>query len=205
MDTKTLEKSVLEKIPAIPYLVDQVGAAMDWTRESLSEDDYRKVLKVTINVANYCMRTSEANFFKTHLVIGSLISNIDDVFSNEKFKMFDTASKAVERTCKDIIVPEEDTLANGCFKALSMHLVPLARKDQESLSVMLYGILQDLKDISDGILAAGEKTAITAADYVTVLGYAWTIQNLTHANLNLYNDTSAIINEILILLNKLNF
>ena len=205
MDVDTLDKSIIEKVPAIPYIVDQVGAAMKWTKETLSEDDYRKVLGVALKVANFASRTSNQNFFKTHLVIASLIANIDDVFEHENFKIFDTASKAVENTCRDVVVPKEMTLNNGCFKAISMHIVPLARKDQDSLAVMLCGILQDLQEIAKGMEGTEEKAPITASDYVTILGYAWVIQNLMHSNINLYNEISSILNEILILLNNLNY
>ena len=205
MDTETLEKSIIEKVPTIPYIVDQVGAAMKWTKETLPEDDYRKILGVALKVANYTSRTSSQNFFKTHLVIASLIANIEGVLEHDNFKIFDTASKSVENTCKDVIVPKELTLNNGCFKAISMHIVPLAKKDQDSLTIMLCGILQDLQEIAKGMEGTEEKAPITASDYVTILGYAWVIQNLMHSKVNLYNEISSILNEILILLNNLNY
>lgn len=205
MDTELLEKSIIELLPAIPYIVDQVGAAMNWVKDEKEESEYRKALGIALKVADYAARTSEANFYKTHLVVASLLSNIPNAIDNEKFKIFDTASKAVEKTLKDITVDEKLTQERGCFKALSMHLVPLAVKNQDNLVIMLFGILKDLEEITAGMSKADVHSPITREDYVVILGYALTVFNLFNSNLNLLNETAVVLNDIQVILNSINY
>ena len=138
MDTAVLEKSIYSSLPAIPFLIDQVEVALKWAKEALDESEYRKALKVALNVTEYVGRTSEANFFKIHLVTASILSNIPNALEDERFKTFETASRAVETALKRLKVDERVTEEAGCFKALILHLVPLASEDQDCLVIMSF-------------------------------------------------------------------
>ena len=93
-----LENSIIEGLPQIPYIIDQVGAALKWAHEELKEAEYEELLRVVLDVANYTKEVSEPNFYKTHLIIASVLSALKNPKENKKFEVFDTASKAVERT-----------------------------------------------------------------------------------------------------------
>ena len=206
MEASLLEKSILELLPSIPYIVDQVGSAMDWLKEEKKDDgEYIKALKVALKVANYASKISEVNFFKTNLIIASLLSNIPNALENERFKVFDTASKSVENTLRNVIIDSRVQEERGCFKALTMHITPLMEKDQEAAAIMLCGILQDLEDIHRVMTKADVKSPITREDYVILLGYTMVISNIYHAGINILNETAVILNDIQIILNELSY
>lgn len=204
--TKTrLEKGIIELLPQIPYVIDQIGEALKWAKEELSEGEYNKTLKVAYEVAEFAKSISDPNFFKTHLVIASILSNIEDAVENKKFEKFDTASKAVEKALKDLVVDKKTIEEKGCFKAILLHLVPLAKKDENLFATALIGIKNDLEEITKEIEKANVNTPITAHDYVTILGYAFVMDNIRMARLNLLEKSWNIYNKITILLNNIKY
>lgn len=205
MTKNKLEKGIIELLPQIPYVIDQVGEALKWAKEVLPEGEYNKTLKVAFEVTQFAKDISDPNFFKTHLVIASILSNIEKAKENKKFEKFDTASKATERALDDLIVDKKSIEEKGCFKALLLHLVPLAKKDENLFVVSLIGIKNDLEEIVKGMEKANIKTPITAQDYVTILGYAFILDNIRMARLNLLEKSWKIYNEINILLNNINY
>lgn len=205
MDTELIKKSIIEYLPSIPYIVDQVGFAMDWVKEVKEENEYIKILKTALKVAEYTSKISENNFYKTYLVTASMLSNIPNVMEDEKFKTFDTASKSVEKVLKEIIIDPKVQEERGCFKSLSVHITPLMSKDQDAATIMLCGILEDLEEIASGMEKANVKAPITREDYVIILGYTMVVTNIYNAKINILNETASILNKIQIILNKLNY
>ena len=197
-----LKKAILAEVPQVPFVLDQVGAAIDWSIADHEEGSVVKTLEIALDVAKYVRSISEPNFYKTHLLIASLIGDIEGVLENDKFKMYQTASGATEKTISSIMLDKSLIEKYGCFKALSIHLAQVYRIKEEYLMLLLYGILHDLKDITAGLKQAKVKAPITPQDYISVLGYAYTIQNFKISNFNLLNETKAIINEISIILNN---
>ena len=63
----------------------------------------------------------------------------------------------------------------------------------------------DLEEIVEGMKKVDEKTPITSKDYVTILGYAVIMANIRMANLKLLDRTYEIYNNIIKLLNGLNY
>ena len=203
--SKMLEKSIYEVLPQIPYVIDQVGEALKWAKEVLKEGEYNKTLKVAYEVAQFAADISNPNFYKTHLVLASILSNIPNVLEEERFKNFDTASKATENAIKDLFLPPEDIEKHGCFKAILLHIVPLAKKDESLFAVALIGIKYDLLEIIEGMDKVEYKIPITAQDYVSILGYAVVMDNIRMSNLALLNRTYAIYNGIIKLLNNIKY
>ena len=196
-----LKKGILEQIPQIPYVVDQVGDAIEWCIEGHDEGVVVKTLEASLDVAHYVKDTSDRNFYKTQYLVASLIGDIPNVLEDERFEKFKTTSGATEKAIKSIKIDDDLVQKRGCFNALSVHITNLARNDEDGLVVALYGILHDIKDIVSGIKKAGEKSALTPQDYITVLGYAYVMTNLRMANLNLLETTRSVVNEISIILN----
>lgn len=205
MAKNKLEKSIYELLPQIPYVIDQVGEAIKWVKEELSEGEFNKALKVAYEVAQFASNISNPSFFKTHLVLASLLSNIPDVLTKEKFSNFDTASKATENAVRELAVPSEKTEEQGCFKAVMLHLIPLAKKDETIFAVALIGMKYDLEEILEGMKKVDVKSPVTAQDYVTILGYALVIANIRMSNLKLLDRTYEIYNDIVKLLNGINY
>lgn len=199
------EQGIIEELPQIPYVVDQVDDALKWAKETLSEGDYNKLLKVAYDVTKFVKSISEPNFFKTHLVVASILSNIPDATTNERFKRFDTASKATENAYNLLNIDPNEIEKHGCFKTTLLHLVPLAKENEDLFAISLIGIKHDLKEIVAGMEVAGVKTPITAPDYITILGYALIMANIRMSNLKLLDRTHTIYNEVLILLNSLQY
>ena len=98
MNIEQLEKALIESVPQIPYVVDQIGFAMKWAKEAQDEGTYYNTIAHALEVAKYVHAVSEANFYKVHLVIGALLMDIDNPVADERFKPFDSASKSVENT-----------------------------------------------------------------------------------------------------------
>ena len=205
MTIEKLEQSIYEILPQIPYVVDQVGEAIKWAKEELKEGELNKALKVAYEVAKFTASISNPNFFKTHLVVASILSNIDDVTKKERFKTFDTTSKSVEKALNDLLVTPERIKDLGCFKAVLLQLIPLFKKDEDLFTIALINIKFDLKEITDTLAQANIKEPITAKDYVTILGYALVIANIRMANLKMLDRTYSIYNDIVKLLNGLNY
>ena len=198
-----LKADIIAQVPQVPFVIDQVGSAIDWCVEVNSEKgDVVKLLECALEVATYIKNTSEPNFYKTHLLIATLIGDIDDVFENSKFDQFRTASGAVEKAIKEIRLDPNTVKERGCFNALNIHLAKLARTNEDYLVLALYGILCDLKEITAGLKKANVKTPITSQDYITVLGYAYVLANLRMTGIIFLDKTQTLINKIAIILNS---
>ena len=202
MNIELLEKQLIELMPQIPYVVDQVGAAMKWVKEVQDEGDYYNTISYAIEVAKYVQKVSNPNFYKVHLVISALLMDIDKPFEDERFKIFDSASKSVENALRTIKLDEGNLETYGCFKAMNIHTTQLAQKDEDLFVVYMLALLEDLKDISKGMKEVGAKSPITPEDYVKVMGYDLVLSNLRMANLSLLNDSREVVNTIDIMLNN---
>ena len=202
MNIEQLEKALIESVPQIPYVVDQIGFAMKWAKEAQDEGTYYNTIAHALEVAKYVHAVSEANFYKVHLVIGALLMDIDNPVADERFKPFDSASKSVENTLQTLKVNEKTVEDYGCFKAMTMHVVQLAHKDEDCFVIYMLAMLKDLEDISRGMKEVGAKSPITAEDYVKVLGYDLVMANIRMSNLSLLNTTREVLNNITIKLNN---
>ena len=196
-----LKAGILAELPQVPFIIDQVSDAVDWCVEEHDPGIIVKLLETSLDVARYVKEISDPNFYKTHLVIASLIADIPNVIEDERFKKFQTASGAVEKSVKNVIVDPDLLVERGCFNSLNIHLTQLQKIDENCLVIMLYGILHDLKEITSGLKSTCAKSPITPQDYITVLGYAYVMSNLRMARLPLADRTKVIINNIQIILN----
>lgn len=201
-DFKEVKNAILSELPQIPFIIDQVDNAIDWCIEAHDKGVVARVLNTALDVAKYVKEISDPNFYKTHLVIAALIGDIDGVLEDEKFGMYKTASHAVENTIKKVIIDPKLTEERGCFNALNIWLTRLAREDENAFVVLLYGILNDLKEVVAGLKQVNSKAPITPQNYITVLGYAYVLSNIRMANLNLLDRTRVLVNEIEVLLNN---
>jgi len=197
-----LEKSIIEQLPQIPYVIDQVGEALKWAKEVLDEGEYNRMLKIAYDVTEFTKSISDPNFFKTHYVIATILSGIENAKSDERFVKFDSASKAVEKTLDLIAIDPKNIEEKGCFKSIMMHLIPLAKENMELFTVELINIKHVLTDILEGTKKANVKSPITAANYISILGYALVIANIRMANLKMTNEAYKIYNEISVILNN---
>lgn len=197
-----IEDSIIQQLPQIPYVIDQVGEALKWAKEVLNEGEYNKLLKLTYDVATFTQSVSDPNFFKTHYVIATILSTIENAKKDERFSKFDSASKAVEKTLDTITITPESIEKNGCFKSVMLHLIPLAKENMELFTIGLMGIKHALSDILEGIKEAEIKSPITANDYITILGYALVMANIRMANLHMPNYAYEVYNEISVMLNN---
>lgn len=202
MTTLNLRESILEKLPQIPYVIDQVGEALAWAQEILDEGEFNQLLSVTDEITGYVASISDPNFFKTHLVIASILSNIPDAVQQERFQKFVTSSGATQTALKKLGITQQEIEDKGCFKSLLLHLVPLAKEDESLFAISLIGIKHNLLNIKTGMSKADVKTPITSTDYISVLGYALVMANLRMANLKLLDKTYQIYNDILVILNN---
>lgn len=197
-----LEESIIEQLPQIPYVVDQVGDALKWAKEVLGEGEYNHVLEVAYDVTEFTKKVSVPNFFKTHYVVATILSNINGVLQDERFSRFDSASKSVEKALKDLIIDPKEIEERGCFKTIMTHLIPLAKRDIELFTVGLIGIKNDLKAILEGIKKANVKTPVTGNDYISILGYALVIANIRMSKIEMTNEAYEVYNDITIMLNN---
>ena len=199
-----LEDGIIEQLPQIPYVVDQVGEALKWAKEVLNEGEYNRMIRSTREVAEFTKAVSDPNFYKTHYVIAAILSAINGVvpLEGERFAKFDSTSKAVEKALKALVINPKDIEERGCFKAILLKLVPLAKENMELFTVGLIGIKHDLLSILEGFKVANVKTPITGNDYISVLGYALVMANLRMANLKLTNEAYKVYNDISIMLNN---
>ena len=196
-----LKESIIEELPQVPYVLDQVGEALDWCIESHEEGVITKLLETALDVARYAKEISDPNFYKTHLVIAALLADIPNVFEDERFQKFNSTSGIVEKSVRNVTIDKSLIEKRGCFNSLNIHLTNISRVDENCMVVMLYGILHDLEEVVAGLKSVETKSPITPQDYITVLGYAYVMANLRMANLKLADRTKVLINKIEILLN----
>ena len=197
-----LAKSIIEELPQIPYVLDQVGEALAWTKEELDEGEYNRMLKTTYDVTEYVKTISDPHFFKVHYVIATILSHLENPLENPRFSKFDSASGAIEKALRSLTVPNSKVEEKGCFKSLMLHLIPLAKENIELFTIILINIKNDISSITEGIKKAEIKSPITSSDYVTVLGYALVMANIRMANLTLAGGAHKIFNDITIMLNN---
>lgn len=197
-----LEKNIIEKLPQIPYVIDQVGEALKWAQETLNEGTYNNMLKTVTEVVDYVNSISEPHFFKVHYVTASILSFIPKVLESENLSKFSSASKSVEDALSKLVVTPKIIEEKGCFKGLMLHLIPLAKANIDLFTIALIGIKNDLEDLIAGIKQANIKAPITGNDYITVLGYALVMANIRMANLSLPQWTHHVYNDISVILNN---
>ena len=197
-----MRNSIMAELPQIPYVMDQVSDALDWAEGIMTESKFEHTLRVTLDVAKYVKSISDPNFFKTHLVVGSILAKIPNVLKEEKFARFDTASKAVEKAVEALVEPESEVEKRGPFKSLAIHLIPLAQAKEEYFILELIEIKHNLKEILDGMKPVNVKTPITPKDYIYLLGIALVMANMRMANLKFSNEAYKVYNEIEIMLNN---
>ena len=199
---ETVKQSIIAELPQVPFVIDQVDKAINWCIEAHDSGIVNRILNTSLDVARYVKKVSDPNFYKTHLLISALIGDIPNVLQDEQFAIFRTASGAVEKTIKKVIVDKKLSEERGCFNALTIWLTQLAREDEEAFVVMLYGVLNDLKDLIAGLKEVGVKTPVTPQNYITVLGYAYVLSNIRMADLKLLDKTREVINEVEVILNN---
>lgn len=197
-----LEDSIIQQLPQIPYVIDQVGEALKWAKDVLSEGKYNEILKLTYDVTVFTQSVSNPNFFKTHYVIATILSAIENADKDERFEKFRTASDAVEKTLKAIVVDPKDVEEKGCFKSIMLHLIPLAKESMELFTINLIGIKHNLLDVVESAKKVDVNSPITGKDYVIILGYALVMANIRMANLHMSNEAYKVYNEISVMLNK---
>lgn len=202
---ENLEQSILSELPQVPYVMDQVGAALDWAKGELSEGEYNRMLSTVYDVTLYTKSVSEAAFFKVHYVTAAILSFLKDPKKDERFKQFDTASKAVEKALDGISVTQEKIEKIGCFKAILTTLVPLARENQDLFAVALIGVKHDILAITEGMQTVDTKAPITPQDYITILGYSLVMTELKVSNIDILDKVYPIYNGINILLNNIKY
>lgn len=202
MINEQLEQGIMEYVPQIPFVVDQVVEAINWAREALSEGIYHRTLNIALDVAKYANEVSDPNFYKTHLLLASILCEIDNAENDPRFEKFKSPSQAIEKAIRGITVDDKLVEERGCFKAIAIHLAPMAKTNGEYLTIALIGIKHDLLEIANGMKEAGVKTPITPKDYITVLGYANVMANLRMSNLKMLDSTYEVFNSIEILLNN---
>lgn len=198
---KNLSKAIVAELPQIPFIIDQVSEAINWCSEAHDAGSVVRYLETALDVAKFVREISDPNFYKTHLVIAALIADIPNVLEDERFEIFKSASCSVENSIKKVTVNQELIKDRGCFNALNIHLTQLAKQDENCFTVMLFGILHDLQDLTRGLKEANVKSPVTPQDYITALGYAYVMSNLRMANLPLLDRTKVVVNNIQIILN----
>lgn len=198
-----LEQSLIEALPQVPYVIDQVGEALKWAKEEAPEGMYNKIVETAYEVANYAKDISNPNFYKTHLVIASILSNIEKASEQERFSTFDTTSKATEKALKGLCISPECVEKYGCFKSILIHFVPVAKENEDVFAVALIGIKHDIQEILKGMEKAKIKTPITSEDYITILGYSYVMANIRMSKVSMLDKTRKIYNDIEILLNSI--
>ena len=160
--TKELEKGIIEQLPQIPYVIDQVAEALNWAREEFDEGTYKSMIGVTYDVAMYIKSISDPNFFKVHYVIATILSYIEGAEKHNNFEKFKSASGAVESVLGNLIVNTDNVQKYGCFKSLSLHLIPMANNNTEVFTIGLIQVKHDLQEILNGMKTAKVKTPITS-------------------------------------------
>ena len=197
-----LEDSIIQQLPQIPYIIDQVGEALDWAKEVLNEGEYNRMLKLTYDVVMFTQSVSNQHFFKVQYVVATILSTIKNAKEDERFAKFKSASNAVEEALDAIAVNPKDIEEKGCFKSIMLHLIPLAKENMELFAIGLLGIKHNLLDVVEGFKKVDVKSPITGKDYIIVLGYALVMSNIRMANIHMTNEAHKIYNEISIMLNK---
>lgn len=197
-----LKKEILESLPQIPLIIDQVGAALDLVEKELDEGKVYRNFTDVLKVVEFTKAISEPKFFKTHLVVASALLSIPKVLEKEEFKLFDSASGAVRKAVEAVTVSDQLIEDKGCFKALTLNLASLAKENQEYLALALFAMLGDLQEIVKVNKVTKEKTPITPSDYITILGYMVAMNGLGTVKTDFLGRTKEIMNEIKILLNS---
>lgn len=197
-----LEDSIIQQLPQIPYILDQVGEALNWAKEVLNEGEYNRMLKLTYDVVMFTQSVSNQHFFKIQYVVATILSTIKNAKEDKRFSKFKSASNAVEEALDAIAVNPKDVEEKGCFKSIMLHLIPLAKENMELFAIGLLGIKHNLLDVVEGFKKVDVKSPITGKDYIIVLGYALVMSNIRMANIHMTNEAYKIYNEISIMLNK---
>lgn len=202
-DQSTLiERSIMESLPQVPYVLDQVGAAMKWRKKETCKNSYEETLRTTLDLCKYVRTISEGNFYKAHLVTAFLLMGIDNCLNKEEFDFFRSASGAIEDSIRSITLDKDLVKEKGYYRALAIRVSELAVENEEYLALILFNILLGLRETSSGMSVANVKVPITFEDYTEVLGAALLIAYFRLSNKSLLFTTRDIINSIEILLNE---
>lgn len=202
-----LSKSIIEQLPQIPYIVDQVGLAIDKVFEKLQTEEALKVLEDTLSVIDYTLKVSQPQFFKTHLVLVSLLASISSKLSEEELSKFDTASGTFKQKFEQYRIDKSNVEKVGEYKATTMHLTNLAQNEQDlfTLSILnINSLLEKFLNMKQEVALDEDYKKMTQ---YTVMGYAVVEVNLRMIlnNINLLQPSRDAYNRFMILLNKFSY
>lgn len=195
--TDMLINSIMEYVPQVTFVLEQIGQAINIAKENYSEAELEEVLKVTVKVAKYAKEVSNSEaFFKYHLIVISLLQNIEDM---SKLSMFETQSNKVINGIQALNTSEEDVKAKGWVRATVLQLANLYNTDQDLFAVSMLS----MQEILDKIATSYATTKVlTNEENIAVLRLALVEQTIRMNKYQYLAPVSAIMNNILVTLNK---
>jgi hypothetical protein len=197
MTVEKLIKSIVAELPQIPFVTEQVGAAIDLAKKELDEEQLEKTLRITLEVTNYARQTSSDNFFKFHLVVISLLRNIPNIQKNKRFSMFETVSNLVGNKLS-LLEETETEIERGKYKGEILKLIRLFNADQDLFLLEIITLIDELKPLT-------LKEELSVEELLDIVGYAYVENNLRMSQLALLNDVSKHYNKLIKIFEKTSF
>lgn len=134
--------SIMENVPQVPFVVEQIGQAINIAKVEYDDKKLVKILENTIEVSKYAKEESKSTqFFKYHLIVISLLKDIKDM---TKLKPFETQSNKIVNSIKLMQLDEKEINKKGFVRATALHLMQLFNLDQELFMISIIEIQQEL-------------------------------------------------------------
>lgn len=188
--TQITKKMVMELLPQIPFVMDQVSNAVNYVEEH-TPDKLKDALALAYEVGKYAQKTSSEHYFKYDLIIMALLKHIgiDDLL---KDKIIEVGSK-VQQGLELLTITDDKLKEYGTAKATLNKLIEVYKTDKELLVVMFNELINTLEEAKEHL------------NKETILSIAIVEANLRLNRLELNNNINAYYLHLLKILNKLKF
>lgn len=195
-----LINSIMEYVPQVTFVIEQIGQALNIAKANYSETELEEILTVTVDVAKYAKEVSNSEaFFKYHLIVISLLQNINDM---SKLSMFETQSNTVINGIQAIKPDVEQIKAKGFVKATVVKLAKLFKENQDLFALEILNTQMVLNNL---ITNYNKTRTWTNEELILLMQIAMIEQTIRMNKFTYLSPVANIVNNLLITLNKVKF
>ena len=185
--------SIFTSLPAVPFVIDMIGRAMEICYTEQSKEDFEERMKLLPALIEYTNKTSRPNYFKYRIPISILLAGI----APEKWTVLDTADGTVTATVGRLT----DFLNAPGWKKKWVALFDAAQESIDNLFIILTVMMSYAEAAS---LRLKKDHNLTDLNLLLGLGYLEVC--LRKTSINISNDVFPLYNKFMaFMLNKVDY
>lgn len=149
---KTLVHTILTGVPQIPFIIDQVNAAINLAKEQAEPAKFDTALNVAVKCNEYASAHSEKDFFKYHLAVVALLAVVPKATELPEFANFIAQNTIVKDTLTEISKAKQYQAQYGEVKGATIYLANVAKENPAAFLIELYYTLEKVSKVTAPVI-----------------------------------------------------